>query len=114
MKDSAFIRFGAAAGCALLGVALAVSAVSAAERGAVAQKAMTEAIERLPAVTDVRIGGSETQTRFIMDLSAKIDVAAFALANHIAWCWTCLRSPSSCRTKPASRAAVWSRHSATV
>ena len=70
-----------AAGLALLGLGLAASVGTAAERGTVAQKAMTEAIDRLPAVTDVRIGGSETQTRFIMDLTAKIDVAAFALAN---------------------------------
>jgi N-acetylmuramoyl-L-alanine amidase len=62
-------------------MSLAVSAAPAAERGPVAQKALTDAIDRLPAVTDVRIGGSETQTRFIMDLTAKIDVAAFALAN---------------------------------
>jgi N-acetylmuramoyl-L-alanine amidase len=68
-------------GLALLGLGLAASVAAAAERGTVAQKAMTEAIDRLPAVTDVRIGGSETQTRFIMDLTAKIDVAAFALAN---------------------------------
>ena len=75
---------GTAIGCALLGavsVGSAVSPASAAERGAVAQKAMAEAIDRLPAITAVRIGGSETQTRFIMDLTAKIDVAAFALAN---------------------------------
>ncbi len=81
MTDCAFISLGTAAGCALLGAFLAVSPAPAAERGAVAQKAMADAIDRLPAVTDVRIGGSDTQTRFIMDLSAKIDVAAFALAN---------------------------------
>jgi len=60
---------------------LAASIAPAAERGAAAQKAMAEAIDRLPAVTDVRIGGSDIQTRFIMDLTSKIDVAAFALAN---------------------------------
>lgn len=81
MTDRAFMSLGTAAGYALLGAFLAVSPAPAAERGAVAQKAMTDAIDRLPAVTDVRIGGSDTQTRFIMDLSAKIDVAAFALAN---------------------------------
>lgn len=81
MTDRAFTRFGRAAGLTLLALSLAVSAAPAAEKGAVAQKAMADAIDRLPAVTDVRIGGSETQTRFIMDLTAKIDVAAFALAN---------------------------------
>ncbi len=36
---------------------------------------------QLPAVTAVRVGGDAQKTRFIMDLSQKIDVAAFALAN---------------------------------
>lgn len=81
MTDRAFKKFRIAAGLGLLGSFLAVSAASAAEKGPVAQKAMNDAIDRLPAVTDVRIGGSDTQTRFIMDLTAKIDVAAFALAN---------------------------------
>jgi N-acetylmuramoyl-L-alanine amidase len=36
---------------------------------------------QLPAVTAVRVGGDGQKTRFIMDLSQKIDVAAFALAN---------------------------------
>jgi N-acetylmuramoyl-L-alanine amidase len=81
VTDRTFRSFGTAAGLALLGGLLVVSAAPAAERGPVAQKAMADAIDRLPAVTDVRIGGSDTQTRFIMDLTAKIDVAAFALAN---------------------------------
>ncbi|MDP2295269.1 MAG: N-acetylmuramoyl-L-alanine amidase [Pseudolabrys sp.] len=81
MTDRAFKSVKMAAGCVLLAVALAVFPATAAERGAVAQKALSDAIDRLPAVTDVRIGGSDTQTRFIMDLTARIDVAAFALAN---------------------------------
>lgn len=36
---------------------------------------------QFPAVTAVRVGGDAQKTRFIMDLSQKIDVAAFALAN---------------------------------
>ncbi|MFA6265329.1 MAG: N-acetylmuramoyl-L-alanine amidase [Pseudolabrys sp.] len=35
----------------------------------------------LPAVTAVRVGGDGQKTRFIMDLSQRIEVAAFALAN---------------------------------
>ncbi len=81
MTDRASTRFGTAAALALLGLTLAITVAAAAEKGAVAQKAVADAIDRLPAVTDVRVGGSDTQTRFIMDLSAKIDVAAFALAN---------------------------------
>jgi N-acetylmuramoyl-L-alanine amidase len=34
-----------------------------------------------PVATDVRLGGDDAQTRFVVDLSQKIDVRAFALAN---------------------------------
>jgi N-acetylmuramoyl-L-alanine amidase len=34
-----------------------------------------------PVATDVRLGGDETQTRFILDLSRKIDLRAFTLAD---------------------------------
>lgn len=80
MTLRAFTRFRNAAGLALLGlVAAGVGTPVLAQRATNA--AVNAAIDRLPAVTDVRIGGSDTQTRFIMDLTAKIDVAAFALAN---------------------------------
>ena len=39
------------------------------------------AAESLPVATDVRVGGDDKTTRFVVDLSQKIDVAAFALAN---------------------------------
>ncbi len=39
------------------------------------------AAESLPAATDVRVGGDDRQTRFIVDLTQKIDVSAFALGN---------------------------------
>jgi N-acetylmuramoyl-L-alanine amidase len=39
------------------------------------------AAESLPAATDVRVGGDEKQTRFVVDLTKKVDVSAFALAN---------------------------------
>jgi len=35
----------------------------------------------LPVATDVRLGGDDKQTRFVVDLSQKIDVAAFTLAD---------------------------------
>ena len=41
----------------------------------------TWAAERLAAVTDARIGGDDKQTRFVMDLTEKFEVTAFALAN---------------------------------
>lgn len=34
-----------------------------------------------PVASDVRVGGDESQTRFILDLSAKIDLRAFTLAD---------------------------------
>jgi N-acetylmuramoyl-L-alanine amidase len=37
--------------------------------------------DSFPAATDVRIGGDEAQTRFVMDLSRKIDLRAFTLAD---------------------------------
>jgi N-acetylmuramoyl-L-alanine amidase len=37
--------------------------------------------DSFPVATDVRIGGDEAQTRFVMDLSRKIDLHAFTLAN---------------------------------
>src|SRR5262245_8773575 len=37
--------------------------------------------DSLPVATDARLGGDETQTRFVMDLSRKIDLHAFTLAD---------------------------------
>ena len=37
--------------------------------------------DSLPVATDARLGGDETQTRFVMDLSRKIDLQAFTLAD---------------------------------
>src|SRR5690349_13143873 len=34
-----------------------------------------------PVASDVRLGGDAKETRFVMDLSEKVDVAAFTLAN---------------------------------
>ena len=39
------------------------------------------AADSFPLATDVRLGGDETQTRFIMDLDRKIDLHAFTLAD---------------------------------
>ncbi|MEX0752735.1 MAG: N-acetylmuramoyl-L-alanine amidase [Xanthobacteraceae bacterium] len=36
---------------------------------------------KFPVASDVRIGGDENQTRFVMDLSGKVDLRAFALAD---------------------------------
>jgi N-acetylmuramoyl-L-alanine amidase len=62
---------------AFLGLLCAVDA-SAAERPA-APPAST--LDSLPVATDARLGGDESQTRFVMDFSRKIDLHAFTLAD---------------------------------
>ncbi len=39
------------------------------------------AADDLPVATDMRVGGDETQTRFVMDLTRKIELRAFTLAD---------------------------------
>lgn len=41
----------------------------------------TAAAQSFPVASGVRLGGDETDTRFVMDLSRKIDLHAFTLAN---------------------------------
>jgi N-acetylmuramoyl-L-alanine amidase len=65
-----------AASWALLGLFFAVGA-SAGERA----PAPAAAVDSLPVATDVRLGGDESQTRFVMDFSRKIDLHAFTLAD---------------------------------
>jgi N-acetylmuramoyl-L-alanine amidase len=65
-----------AASWALLGLLLAVDA-SAAERPATPPAAS----DSFPVATDVRLGGDEAQTRFVMDFSRKIEFHAFTLAD---------------------------------
>lgn len=49
----------------------------AAERGA----KPSPTTQSLPIATDVRMGGDDKMTRFVVDLSQKIDITTFALAN---------------------------------
>jgi N-acetylmuramoyl-L-alanine amidase len=65
-----------AASGAFLAVLLAAGAVLGAESRAPAAKP-----DPYPVATDVRLGGDDTDTRFIMDLSRKIDLHAFTLAD---------------------------------
>ncbi len=58
---------------ALAGAGLAIAAERAPVRPAAA--------DPYPVATDTRLGGDETQTRFVMDLSRKVDLRAFALAD---------------------------------
>jgi N-acetylmuramoyl-L-alanine amidase len=65
-----------AASWAFLGLLVAVDA-SAAERAA----APPASADSFPVATDVRLGGDEAQTRFVMDFSRKIELHAFTLAD---------------------------------
>src|SRR5271169_1315705 len=62
---------------ALLGLLFAAVA-SAAERPA---PPSSPVVDSLPVATDARLGGDESQTRFVMDFSRKIDLHAFTLAD---------------------------------
>jgi len=67
-----------AANWAFLGMLCAMGA-QAAESPAAAPPASLS--DSLPVATDARLGGDETQTRFVMDFSRKIDLRAFTLAD---------------------------------
>jgi len=60
---------------ALLGALFAGTAVAAAAPAAIPPA------DSLPVATDARLGGDETQTRFIMDLDRKIELHVFTLAD---------------------------------
>jgi len=52
----------------------------AAERG-IAEQSLPAPVESMPEATDVRLGGDARQTRFVVDLTRKVDVTAFTLAD---------------------------------
>lgn len=58
---------------------MAVIPVAAAT--ATVQPAAAQAPDSFPMATDARLGGDETQTRFVMDLTRKIDLRVFTLAD---------------------------------
>jgi len=61
---------------------MAGAAVRAAEPGVTAQKLAPVAESAgFPVATDVRLGGDDKQTRFVVDFSQKIDMATFTLAD---------------------------------
>jgi N-acetylmuramoyl-L-alanine amidase len=72
-----FVR--AAISAFLLGVTV-LGGASAAERTGEAVPPPSAA-DDFPLASDVRLGGDDTQTRLIVDLSRKVDVRAFTLAN---------------------------------
>jgi len=72
-----FVR--AAISAFLVGVTV-LGGASAAERTGEAVPP-TSAADDFPVASDVRLGGDDTQTRLIVDLSRKVDVRTFTLAN---------------------------------
>jgi N-acetylmuramoyl-L-alanine amidase len=68
-----------AIGCAFAGTLAAAGGESAfaAEPG----QSLRPPVQTQPVATDVRLGGDERQTRFVVDLTRKIDLAAFTLAD---------------------------------
>src|SRR5690242_8828819 len=68
------LRLAAAAGCGAFLVAQGITVAGAAA-------ARTATGGALPIATDARLGGDESKTRFIVDLSRKIDMRAFTLAD---------------------------------
>jgi N-acetylmuramoyl-L-alanine amidase len=64
-----------------LTAAMLGQAAMAADRTGTLPPQVVAAAESLPAATDVRVGGDDKMTRFVVDLTQKIDVTAFALAN---------------------------------
>ena len=67
-------------GLALVGVLLLGSFAWAAERTGTAS-APPRVDGEFPVASDIRIGGDDGQTRFVADISEKIDIRAFMLAN---------------------------------
>jgi N-acetylmuramoyl-L-alanine amidase len=69
-----------AASWALLGLFFAVAA-AAGERPPGTTTAPTKDTDSFPVVIDARLAGDESQTRLVMDLSRKIELRAFTLAD---------------------------------
>jgi N-acetylmuramoyl-L-alanine amidase len=61
------------------GLALMLALAAAAAMGPAVVRAAEDA--DIPVATDARLGGDGKQTRFVVDLSRKIDIRAFALAD---------------------------------
>src|SRR5262249_57495477 len=72
--------FGAMALSGVLLGGLVLGGASAAERIG-PSAAPASAPNDFPVASDVRLGGDDTQTRLIVDLSQKVDIRAFTLAN---------------------------------
>jgi N-acetylmuramoyl-L-alanine amidase len=64
-----------------LGVSLLCGKAALAAESGIAVQTLPAVTDSVPVATDMRLGGDDKQTRFVVDLSQKIDVAAFTLAD---------------------------------
>jgi N-acetylmuramoyl-L-alanine amidase len=71
------VRAGVALGLGLL----LLGPAAAAERAGTSSEPPTRAGGEFPVASDIRIGGDDGQTRFVADISQRIDIRAFTLAN---------------------------------
>jgi N-acetylmuramoyl-L-alanine amidase len=65
----------------VLGVSLTCCSVVRAAAPGITTHKLPAVTESIPVATDARLGGDDKQTRFVMDLSQKVDIAAFTLAD---------------------------------
>jgi N-acetylmuramoyl-L-alanine amidase len=72
---------GAALGLMLAGLGPTAAQTPAATATATATATTTTANDDFPVATDVRVGGDGKETRFVVDLSRKVDVRPFTLAD---------------------------------
>ncbi len=64
----------------VMGAVLFAPPASAAQPG-IAVQTLATPVESTPEATDVRVGGDAKQTRFVVDLTRKVDVTSFTLAD---------------------------------
>jgi N-acetylmuramoyl-L-alanine amidase len=64
----------------VIGVLAAAPAALAAQPG-IAVQTLAAPVESAPVATDVRLGGDARQTRFVVDMTQRVDIAAFTLAD---------------------------------
>src|ERR1041385_228745 len=69
------------AGLAVFFSAMLLGAAIAAERTGSTAAPPSRAPNDLPVASDVRVGGDEHQTRFVVDFDRKVDFRVFTLAN---------------------------------
>jgi N-acetylmuramoyl-L-alanine amidase len=80
-KGSGIVTLRAVAAACALGVVLLARPAAMADEQGIAVRALAAPTESPAVATDVRLGGDRKQTRFVVDLNRKVDVAAFTLAD---------------------------------